>query len=98
MGTRASTSARDIFRPESAPPAPPPLFPLITELEDSCSLLAELDMVLVEPEPVGLGLGLGVVGGEVTGGDVLDGGGDDGFGGGLDVRVSGGDAEFPWRK
>lgn len=53
-------------------------------------------MVLADPEPVGLGLGLGVVGGEVT--DVLDGGGDGGLAGGLDVRVSGGDAVFPWRK
>lgn len=53
-------------------------------------------MVLADPEPVGLGLGLGVEGGEVT--DVLDGGGDGSLGGGLDVRVSGGDAVFPWRK
>lgn len=53
-------------------------------------------MVLADPEPVGLGLGLGVVGGEVT--DVLDGGGDDGLAGGLDVRVSGGDAVFSWIK
>ena len=53
-------------------------------------------MVLPDPEPVGLGLGLGVMGGEVTG--VLDGGGDDGLAGGLDVRVSGGDEALPWRK
>lgn len=53
-------------------------------------------MVLPDPEPVGLGLGLGVAGGEMT--DVLDGGGDVCLGGGLDVRVSGGDAAFPWRK
>lgn len=53
-------------------------------------------MVLADPEPVGLGLGLGVVGGEET--EVLDGGGDSGLGGGLDVRVSGGDAVFPWGK
>lgn len=50
-------------------------------------------MVLAEPEPVGLGLGLGVVGGEVT--DLLVGGGEGGLGGGLDVRVSGGDTVFP---
>lgn len=53
-------------------------------------------MVLAGPGPVGLGLGLGVMGGEVT--DILDGGGDGGLGGGLDARVSGGDAVFPWRK
>lgn len=50
-------------------------------------------MVLADPEPVGLGLGLGVVGGEVT--DALDWGEEEGLGGGLDVRVSGGDAVFP---
>lgn len=50
-------------------------------------------MVLADPDPVGLGLGLGVEGGEVT--DVLDGGGVGGLAGGLDVRVSGGDAVFP---
>lgn len=49
-------------------------------------------MVLAGPEPVGLGLGLGVAGGEV-----LDGGGDGGLAGGLDVRLSGGDVLFPWR-
>ncbi len=49
-------------------------------------------MVLADPEPVGLGLGLGVVGREA-----LDGGGEVGLGGGLDARVSGGDAMFPWR-
>lgn len=52
-------------------------------------------MVLADPEPVGLGLGLGlgVVGGEVT--DVLEGGGDGGLAGGLQVRVSGGGVVFP---
>ena len=52
-------------------------------------------MVLADPEPVGLGLGLGVVGGEVT--DILDGGGDGGLAGEIQVRVSDGGEVFPWR-
>lgn len=96
MGTRVSTSARLVFRPESAPVFPVPLFPLTTELEDRCSWLVEAERILADPEPVELGLGLGVVGGEATG--ELDGGGDDGMAGGLDGRVSGGDVKLPWRK
>lgn len=96
LGTRASTSARLVFRPDSPPAFPAPPFPLTTGLEDKCSWLVEADMVLADPEPVELGLGLGVVGGEVTG--ELDGGGDDGITGGLEGRVSGGDEKLPWSK
>lgn len=51
----------------------------------------EDDRFLEEPEPVGLGVG--VAGGEVTG--RLEGGGDEGLAGGVEVRVSGGDGVFP---
>lgn len=50
-------------------------------------------MVLPGPLPVGVDLGLVVVG-EVRTGE-LDGGGDDGMGGGLEMRDSGGDVRLP---
>lgn len=53
-------------------------------------------MVLADPGPGDMGLGLEAEGAAVP--DESDGGGDDGLGGGLDVRVSGGDETLPWRK
>lgn len=50
-------------------------------------------MVLTDPELVGLGLGLGVAGWGVA--DLMDGGGEDGLGGGLHARVSGGEMVLP---
>lgn len=46
--------------------------------------------------PVGVDLGL-LVEGEVRTGE-LDGGGDDGMGGGLDMRDSVGDVRLPWKR
>lgn len=54
-------------------------------------------MLLLGPLAVGVDLGLvvGVVG-EVRTGDA-DGGGDEGVGGGLDMRDSDGDVRLPWK-
>lgn len=53
-------------------------------------------MVLPGPLLVGVALGLVVVVGEVRTGEP-DGGGDDGVGGGLDMRDSDGDVRLPWK-
>lgn len=52
-------------------------------------------MVLLGPLPDGVDLGLVVVG-EVRTGEAA-GGGDDGVGGGLDMRDSEGDVRLPWK-
>lgn len=53
-------------------------------------------MVLRGPLPDGVDLGLVVVG-EVRTGEADGGGGDDGVGGGLDIRDSDGDVRLPWK-